>query len=256
MNTSVWQAFGGAARYEFRMQVRRHALWVTFFALGAFLMAFQWRNLGSSVEEKSLGQIMAGWEFYVSFFLPIGVGAMLADRFPRDYRTHVEELFETVPASPGARLWGKYVGSTVATLIPFFVIYVVGIARMFGARHDLRLVPLALAAFILVNLPGLLFVAAFSIACPVVLWVPLYQFLFIGYWYWGNYLSPHVMPTLSTTWLAPSGKNAMLGLFHVVFFSDRRTVLDGVGSIALLLVGAALPLIAAQWYLRWQQARA
>ena len=38
----------------------------------------------------------------------------------------------------------------------------------------------------MVNLPGLLFVAAFSVSCPVILWVPLYQFLFVGYWFWGR----------------------------------------------------------------------
>lgn len=256
MMDEQWQAFIGTMRYEFRMQIRRRALWITFLALGALLMAFQWKYLGSSARDKSLSEMMTGWEFYVGFFLPIGVGAMLADRFPRDRRTHVEELFATVPASLNTRLWGKYVGSTAATLIPFFVIYLVGIGRMLGARHDLRLIPFALVTFALVNLPGLLFVASFSVACPIVLWIPLYQFLFIGYWFWGNYLSPQVMPTLSSTWLAPSGKNAMLGVFHVVFFSDRRTVLDGVGSIALLLVGAAIPMVAAGRYLEWQKAHA
>lgn len=251
-----WRTFMGAMRYEFRMQVRRRALWITFFALAALLMAIQWKYLASSASEKSLGEIMASWDLFVGFFLPIAVGILLADRFPRDRRTHVDELFAAVPTSLGTRLWGKYVGSTAATLIPFFAIYLVGIGRVLTVRHDFRIIPLAFAAFVLVNLPGLLFVAAYSIACPVVLWVPLYQFLFIGYWYWGNYISPQIMPTLSNTWLAPSGKNAMLGVFHVVFFNDRRTVLDGVGSIALLLVCTAIPLIAAQRYLRWQQARA
>ena len=42
------------------------------------------------------------------------VGIMLADRLPRDRRTRVAELLDTFPGALYARLFGKYLGSTLA----------------------------------------------------------------------------------------------------------------------------------------------
>src|SRR5260370_19208210 len=77
--------------------------------------------------------------------------------------------------------------------------------------------PLVAADFVLIVLPGLLFVAAFSIACPAILWVPLYEFLFVGYWFWGNALSPTRtgIQTLSQTILTPIGTYISAGMLAV-----------------------------------------
>jgi hypothetical protein len=128
-------------------------------------------------------------------------------------------------------------------------------------RHDPLAIPLGLAAFLAINLPGLLFVAAFSIVMPAILWVPLYQFLFVGYWFWGNLLSPtYGIPTISTTWLTPLGSFAAAGFFSqadeiMTMGGSTGSVWQGAASIALLLTSAALALFIAQRYLIWQRAR-
>jgi ABC-2 type transport system permease protein len=260
MSGMTLRALAGASRYEFRMQLRRRALWITIFALAAMFLAPE-RRFWSVAPEMSLGEVVGRWAIAVNLLLPIAVGTLLADRFPRDRRTHVDELFETLPVSSGARLWGKYLGSTAATIVPYVVIYLAGLGHILFVRHDLRAIPLGLAAFLTINLPGLLFIASFSVACPVILWAPLYQFLFVGYWFWGNLMVPQVMPTLSQTWLAPIGWNTLFGFFHGDLNAygqslGTRTVRDGIASMALLLGCAVIPLVAADWYLRWRQAHA
>ena len=44
------------------------------------------------------------------------------------------------------------------------------------------------------------FVVAFALACPVVMPPAVFQILFVGYWFWGNYMSPDIVPTLKKAW--------------------------------------------------------
>ncbi|HEY7908325.1 MAG TPA: hypothetical protein VIC60_05595 [Thermomicrobiales bacterium] len=248
--------FRGAMRYEFRMQIRRPAVWITLLIMS--LICFTGlRNPWHYGTRTPLDTVIGEWAVVVNAFLPIGFGILLTDRLVRDRRLHVDELLDTATTSLGARLWGKYLGATLATIAPMFLVYLAGIGYVVAKWGDLRVAPLALAAFAAVNVPGLLFVAAFSVAMPVVVWVPFYQFLFIGYWFWGNLLSPtYGIPTLSDTPLTPLGGWAAAGLFHSQgTFGREITAWQGAVSIALLLVGAALPIIAAQWYLRRRQQR-
>lgn len=254
--------FLGAMRYEFRMQVRRRAVWITVGVLALLFFMLE-RRFWTVSPDLSAAQAVGRWAGYLNFILPIGVGALLADRLVRDRGTRTDELLKTLPASLNARLWGKYLGSGCATILPLFIVYLIGVGHILAVRHDPRIIPLALAAFATINVPGLLFVAAFSVVVPVVIWIPLYQVLFIGYWFWGNFMDPNLMPTFRDTWLNPLGLNAIRGLFHTDVFAHgekavnvTRTVGDGVGSIALLLVCAAIPVVVAPWYLRWRQARA
>ena len=174
------------------------------------------------------------------------MGLLLADRLPRDQQTGALELLETSPASPGGRYLGKYLGATLATLVPMLITWATGAVYIVVDTGDPVAVPLAVAAFLTINLPGLLFVAAFSVACPVVLWVPLYQFLFIGYWFWGNLIPQNVpIPTLTGTHLTPMGEYMANGFFATTSMSRDvdPTVLDGVSSMGLLLGLAALALV-------------
>ena len=70
------------------------------------------------------------------------------------------------------------------------------------ARTISRLAPFALAAFIALVVPAILFVGAFAIACTTILWTPLFQFLFVGYMLWTS-LNVTDIPTLSGTLLSP-----------------------------------------------------
>lgn len=252
--------FLGALRYEFRMQIHRRALWITFLCF-VFLVfgvtAGVFRELLTNAHHLSLLSRILGWTDNVNAIFPICVGVLLADRLSRDRRTKMDELFNALPGALSTRLAGKYFGSTLATLIPMFAIYSLGIGFLLFQSHDILTIPLALETFAAIALPGILFISAFSIACPAILWIPLYQFLFVGYWFWGNILPPQLgIPTLSATLLTPIG-----GYIAVGFFGDsdriitHATALEGVESMLLLLGIAALVMYVLWYLLKWQQER-
>jgi len=114
-------------------------------------------------------------------FLAVAAGLLLADRLPRDHRTKVDELLDTLPDTVSTRVFGKYLGSTIATLVPMLVIYSIGTAYIILRWHTLQVLPLAFASFAAIVLPGVMFIGAFSTACTAILWVPLYQILSVGY---------------------------------------------------------------------------
>jgi hypothetical protein len=62
---------------------------------------------------------------------------------------------------------------------------------------------------------------------------PLFRVLFIGYWFWGNAISPELMPTLSRTVIHPAGGYPIEAFFH---FSAA----DGPGTWAGPVAGATL----------------
>lgn len=252
--------FLGVTRYEFRMQIRRKAVWIPFVCVSILLVARGgggiFRDLLDNQYHLSLLQLVATWTNSVNTLFPIIVGILLADRFARDRKTKVDEIFATTAAALNTRLAGKYVGSVFATIIPFFLFYCVGIAAILFKTQNLVTIPYALIAFAAIVLPGMLFVGAFSIACPSIMWVPLYQFLFVGYWFWGNLLNPAFgIPTLSATILTPSGGFISSGLFGDPFARHGATALQGIESIILLLAISLLVMIVLWGLLKWQQAR-
>ena len=254
--------FFGAFCYEFRMQVRRPAVWI---ALGLLALLITAGGAGFRellfypLQSTSLVDIVGRWTIRMNFIFPVGIGVLLADRLPRDRRTRVEELFWSMPGALSARIMGKYLGSMFATLLPVFLLYVLGIGCILYHSQDPRALLLALEMFSAIVLPGILFISAFSIACPAILWVPLYQFLFTGYWFWGNMLGPRIgIPTLSQTILTPAGGYMAAGFFGVPafqIFDFRVTTLQGVESLLLLLSTTVLVMVVLWYLLKWQQAR-
>lgn len=246
------RALTGSARYELLMQIRRGSLWVVMAVFVAWAVT-QFGVVYLRVpEDPPLAHVVAGWSVMLQAIVPIAVGTMLADRLPRDGSTRVDELLETLPASPGGRLLGKYAGSTLATILPMFLAYAAAMVYVAVDRGQAAAVPLGALSFLAVNLPGLLFVAAFSVSCPAVLWVPLYLFLFVGYWFWGTLLSPDSgIPTLSGTWLNPLGEGMANGFFGVrTLHANGVAAWEGAASIGLLLGLGALALLCAHLYLR------
>jgi len=70
-----------------------------------------------------------------------------------------------------------------------------------------------LVSFQAINVPAFAFITIFSLACPLIMPLRVYQVLFTGYWFWGNYLNPDVFPTLAGTLLTASGRFVMEGFF-------------------------------------------
>jgi ABC-2 type transport system permease protein len=254
--------FFGAVAYEFRMQIRRRAVWITMILL-ILLIAFALsRSTGNfnvflGLNSYPLQTIIANWTGIINAILPIGVGVLLADRLPRDRRMRVDELFTSMPGALSSRLLGKYMGSILATLVPMFAFYCIGIGYIFSQIQQPQVLLLAVETFTAIVLPGILFISAFSIACPAILWVPLYQFLFVGYWFWGNWLGAGTgIPTLSYTILTPVGTYISSGFFGDSLFPiQNATVWQGIESM-LLLLGIAVFVMVVLWsYLKWQQSR-
>ncbi|MBO0778464.1 MAG: hypothetical protein J2P37_06500 [Ktedonobacteraceae bacterium] len=253
----------GTLRYEFRMQIRRPAVWITLLLIGLLCINVIFRNSQSTTYLTSIAKTMplptfvATWTLMINRFLPIGAGVLLADRLVRDRRTRVDELFTSMPGPLSARLAGKYLGSMLATLIPILLVYAIGIGYLIYLTGNFMALPLACVTFATIALPGILFITAFSLACPTIMWVPLYQFCFVGYWFWGNMLSPFQgIPTLSTTILTPIGGYMASGFFDMNESLIRQaSVWEGVES-TLLLIGIAILVMCALWgILKWQWSR-
>jgi ABC-2 type transport system permease protein len=252
----------GVLAYEFKMQIRRRSLWIAYIGIAALLFRTMLNEIIHpqffGLTNAPLNTLVAALVFSTNILLPIPLGVFLADRLPRDQRTRVDELFTSMPGALRTRIVGKYLGSTLATIIPMFVSYILLLGFLLYQTHNLLSIPLVAADFVLIVLPGLLFVAAFSIACPAILWVPLYQFLFVGYWFWGNALSPRTgIPTLSQTILTPVGTYISAGMLGVsqVGWVTSAPFWEGLASL-LLLLGIAILVLYILWrYLSWQQAR-
>jgi hypothetical protein len=209
MISETLHTFGASLRYEFRMQVRKRSVWIVpaltvllFLLIGGSLL----RDLFDPNERPAEARTaMAGLAIQVHGLLTIGYGCLLADRLIRDDRLRVAPILDATPARPGIRLLGKYVGTAAATAIPIVAVYF-GLAAAYavhtGAPHALGW---ALATCGLVIMPGLLFVAAFALAVPLVMPAPLFRVLFVGYWLWGNVVAPDMMPTLARTLIHPLG---------------------------------------------------
>ena len=261
-----WYIFTGALRYEFRMQIHRLALWATFLGFAALVFAIagqgNWTHWSG---EKNAFDSFASWTVIVNLFIPPALGILLADRLSRDRRLRIDELLNTTSGSVGARLLGKYSGSLLATLVPMLIIYGIGISYISyhwqaiqGWGTLLRLLPGAFALFLAVIVPGAAFVAAFSLAVPLFLWLPLYQFLFVCYWFWGNAFDPgRGLPTLSDTILTPLGGYMLAGFFgeDSGLVVHHATVLQGAESLLLLLALAACVITITWRYLLRQQVR-
>jgi hypothetical protein len=255
---------GGVIRYEFLMQLRRRALWIGFLllsigiAIGFFsgTVPYLQQRLGAPHSD-----LMVALASPTSILFVLGAGLFLADRFPRDRRTRVQELLVAGPAGPGARLLGKYLGAVSATLVPCVVFFAAVAIALMIRLNDFALAPLALAAFLALVVPAVLYVGAFAIACTTFLWTPLFQFLFIGYMLWTS-LNVTDIPTLSGTLLSPYLNYAMMGFFGYHSFEpiDARiypssSIAQGLANIAVLLVCALVALLAAWGRETWRVRR-
>lgn len=259
-----WKILWGVLRYEFLMQIRRPALWLTFLLLALLDIrlvigqAVELHNPAFAAIHPSTLQLAATLVVLTNWLAPLGVGILIADRLPRDRRIRVEEVLNSLPGTLKMRVLGKYLGTLLASLVPSFLLYLMIVSIAVWQFGDPGLIPAALPCYVLIVLPGMCFVAAFSLALPVVIWVPLYQFLFFGYWFWGNMLVPgYGLPTLSGTILTPIGSFIAASFFGISSYGGIKPSppIYGVSSIVALVGIAALVLVALYQFLSLERAR-
>jgi ABC-2 type transport system permease protein len=209
--------------------------------------------------------------FRYNLFLPLVGGILAADRMQRDFKLGVRELQNSTPAGRWAYILAKYCGVLASMLLPVFawiftasVLVAMGILSdpgglvNTGGQASLAYIGGSLLAFLAINVPAFAFVTAFSLACPLVMPLRVYQVLFTGYWFWGNFLNPDVFPTLSDTLLTPSGMYALGGFFQtgVVVNFGGHTLLEAWLNLLVLALCVAAVFVTLERYLAWQSRRA
>src|SRR5215467_901450 len=112
---------GGVLRYEFLMQFRRRSIWLVLVFVSLLGFGF-WVTLVSAhpiSSTQTIGPQTTAHDAvlylaqFTAWFLPLGAGLVLSDRLAREKKLHVDEILNTFSSSLGARLLGKYLGSTL-----------------------------------------------------------------------------------------------------------------------------------------------
>ena len=252
----------GVIRYECKMQLRRRSMWLVFAAIALIMLVAIPGYVTDSTKNfqgMSLLQQVASVTWDLCWLPVMGMGIFLADRFPRDRSCRVDELFESTVGTLTTRLAGKYLGCLLGTLLPAFLSYCLAMSVLAFFERSLLVLPLSLVTYFTIIIPGVCFITAFTLACTSLMWVPLYQFLFIGYWFWGNMLGPRAtgLPTLSTTILTPRGSFIAAGLFNAPPVNGLPTAspLAGTASLLLLLLISLLVMLLFYRFLKWEQLR-
>lgn len=254
-----WSVF----RTEFFMSIRRKGIIIPYLLLFAFyavtLFAGEWDFETTAMPIKELwgstGQIVSMF----NVFFPVLGGIAAADRLIRDQNLNTDELLRTTLLTNPTYLLGKYFGVLASLLTPIlgFILIVRGAASIGGAPWIT--LPMTMVEFVVMTIPAFAFVTAFSLVCPLVLPLRVYQVLFTGYWFWGNLLSPKVFPSLSGTLLQPVGFVALEGLFGYTPYAAQGAIThtpgDVVISLLLMLVMILIALYVGSRILRMQRER-
>lgn len=257
--------FFNVTRYEFSMSIRRVGFWITYVLLGGFYLVSILIPAGKESGVITPDQIWpeAGHlVFMFNIFLPLLAGLLAADRMQRDFRSGVRELQCSSPLSTPRYLLAKYLGVLAAALLPFFLILVLaGFYSVLRGLAPWEFLWALFVAFLAIAVPAHAFVVAFSLVCPLVIPLRVYQVLFTGYWFWGNLLSPQAFPTISDTVLNAVGQIPLQAYFYVYNASthpvhDTYTQPQAVLNLLVLTVLIAAALFTANTVLRWQAKRA
>ena len=252
------RTFAGILRHEIGMSLRRKALWIAYGLLFLFhtVLLFAPPPLGERIKgeviaKEEIWQVAGHFLLACNVFFPVVAGILSADRVRRDFGLGLRELQDSTPLNRHVYVLTKYFGALGATLLPLFL-WVLGITAVMvltGHAHgDLLLaVPVA---FLAITVPAFAFVVAFSLVCPMVMPLSIYQILFTGYWFWANFIPPKLFPTLNGTLLTPGGLFAQQGFFggpiaKTLAGGVQHTAADAVANLAVLglLSAAALFLL-------------
>ncbi len=256
--------FFGVLGHEFNMSIHRAGLWIAyvlvclFFGIAMFTAAAD--GPASIFTQNSPWQEAGEIVYMFNMLMPLVAGILAADRMQRDVRLGLRELQISTPVGRTSFILGKYVGVLLSTLIPMLLwVVALGLFAVVSGQHAPIIIGDILIAFVSIAVPSFAFVVAFSLACPLILPLRVYQILFTGYWFWGNFLNDKVFPTVSGTLLNASGIYALQGFFHGTISRTKEaphTSLEAWLNILVLSLCAAIALFVLNQYLAWQARRA
>jgi ABC-type transport system involved in multi-copper enzyme maturation permease subunit len=263
------QPLAGLLRHEIGMALRRKGLWIAYGLLFVFhtVLLFTPPPIGEMVKGEVIGpgdvwHVAGRFLLACNVFFPVVAGILSADRVRRDFQLGVRELQDSTPLSRHTYVLAKYFGSVAACLLPLFlwVMAISAVLTLVGRSHAsiLYAVPVA---FLAITVPAFAFVVAFSLACPLVMPLSIYQILFTGYWFWANFIPPKLFPTLNGTLLTPSGMFVQQGFFggemsQALTGAVQRTPAEAVANLAVLGLCSAAALVLLDFHLGRQARRA
>jgi len=258
------KTFLGVMKVEFGMSIRRWGVMAVFGLLGLFyLYANLWPSpsdpIWSSVPVTDLWKLSGQIAFSMNIFMPVVAGIAAADRMSRDGKLNFDELLRSTQLRRWPYVLGKYFGVLLSLLTPVLLTNLLTAIVLVVEGCNPVLLLYSLAAMGMINFPAFAFVTAFSLACPMILPVRVYQVLFTGYWYWGNFLTPKVMPTLTETIFNAAGGYALEGFFlgGYTFGYEHLThnALDASLNILVITSCAIMALVVLERYLAWKANR-
>jgi ABC-2 type transport system permease protein len=256
------RSFSGILRHEISMSLHRKGLWIAYGLLFVFhtVLLFSPPPIGEMVKgeviaKREVWQVAGRFLLACNVFFPVVAGILSADRVRRDFRLGLRELQDSTPLSRHIYVLAKYLGSLASSLLPLFL-WVMGIAAfmtLIGRAHGSMIYAVPVA-FLAITVPAFAFVVAFSLACPMVMPLCIYQILFTGYWFWANFIPPKLFPTLNGTLLTPSGMFAQQGFFggqvsRALAGAVQYTTADAVANLAVLVTCGAAALFLLDRYL-------
>lgn len=255
--------FYGLLRYEFHMSIRRKGFWIAYLLLSTFygISLFAPSPMGDVLVISSAeAWIYAGqFIFMFNMLMPLAGGILAADRMQRDDRLHVRELQTSAPISNMKYILGKYFGVLASVLLPLFIwVLAAGILAIPLAQAPVNFPAAMFIAFLSMSVPACAFVTAFSLACPLIMPLRVYQILFTGYWFWANYLSRDTFPTLNGTLLTPGGRYVLEAFFGSLMNTtdiSRTSTFQALVNLLVIGLCIALVIIVLSRYLTWQTQR-
>ncbi len=252
------------ARYEAAMLLRTRGVWFAYGIVCAVYLCSPsiWRLLTKEfpVRPAQMWQLAGQLVFQFNMFLALVAGIVTSDRLQRDIRLKVSELQRSAPVGRWPYLMGKYLGA-LAVMLSAYGLWLAAFGTTLVA---LGVVPAAFlprlaVAFVAIGTPAFAFVVAISMAGPLVAPLRVYQISFIGYWFWGNYLNPKILPTLNGTLVTASGIYALQAFFGGFLwggYHGERSPSEAWMNLATLTLCTAGVLALAERYLAWRERKA
>jgi ABC-2 type transport system permease protein len=258
--------FFDVTRHEFSMSIRRPGLWVAYILLTLFyfitILTPSGNRANDIIGPDKIWSEAGHQVFMFNIFLPLLAGILSADRMQRDFRSGVRELQRSAPLTIPAYILAKYLGVLASVLLPMAVLVAAtGLTLVVQGLAPLAFLWPLFLAFLAIAVPSHAFVVAFSLACPLIMPLRVYQVLFTGYWFWGNLLSPHAFPTISDTVLNAVGQFPLQAFFGMALDSTHPedvgfTPVQAWLNLFVLLACIAAVMFVLDRYLRWQERRA
>jgi len=261
--------FTGIFRHELGMSMRRKGLWVAYGLLFLFYTVLLFsppplgeRVKGEVISHSALWPVAGRFLVAVNVFFPVVAGILSADRIERDFRLGLRELQDSSPLRLPVYVLAKYLAALVSSLLPLFLwVMVIAVVMTADGHAPIGFLAAVPVAFLAITVPAFAFVVAFSLACPLVMPLSVYQILFTGYWFWANFIPPRLFPTLNGTLLTPSGMYALQGFFGgkaSLALDGRRlyTAAEAIENLSVLGLCIVAVLLLLGLHLRRQTRRA